>query len=789
MSFPKPSHGVQVLLAVLIAGVGIPAVLWLVMSGSLHGTRSAPVSVGASTPAQFIGSAGCRECHEAEFNAWRGSHHDLAMQPADESTVLGDFGDVTFEHRGVTTRFFRRGGAFMVETQGADGDWHEYEVGYTFGVTPLQQYLIGFPDGRYQALTVAWDSRPAAQGGQRWFHLYPNEDIPPGDELHWTAPAHNWNFACAECHSTDLRKNYDLAADTYATTWSEINVGCESCHGPGSRHAEIANAAAEGEGNAYSADQGLVVQLRKPGQWRREAGASVAALVQVPRGASEVESCARCHSRRTELTDNYEYGKPLSETHRVQLLNDPYYFPDGQIRDEVYVYASFRQSRMYDMGVTCGDCHDPHSLKLRTTGNAMCTTCHAPEVYDVVEHHYHEMGTDGAQCVECHMPTRTYMVVDPRLDHSMRVPRPDLSVALGVPNACNQCHTDESPEWAARAIVDWYGDLRKPGFQTYAPALQAARDGAAGAGDRLAALAMDEAVPTIARATALSEMTPYLDGSTLPAIKAGLGAPDPLMRRAAVEALEGVDVAIRSEILTPLLRDPVRSVRIAAASALSDIVPGTLEGVEREALQDGFDEYVESERFNADRAEHWVNLAGFHFRQGDAPQAERDYAEAARRNPRFTPIYANQADMYRALGRDADGERVLLAGLGVLPESATLHHSLGLLYVRTGRTSEAMSELATAYRLAPESARFGYVYGIGLDSIGQTDRAIGVWEDVFARFPNDQNVVQSLAVTLARAGDAERALPYAERLLALVPGDPGVAQFVEALRRELARSR
>jgi len=747
------------------------------------------VCAGSGDAPGYVGSDACRGCHEAEYGAWQGSHHDLAMQPANAGTVLGDFDGAIFEHRGVTTRFFRRDGRYLVEAQGADGAQHEYEVAYTFGVTPLQQYLIGFPDGRYQALTVAWDTRPKAQGGQRWFHLYPNEEIPPGDELHWTAPAHNWNFACAECHSTRLRKHYDAVADTYATTWSEIDVACEACHGPGARHVAVAEAVAQGGGD-YPADHALVVALAGAGEWTREPGRHDARLVRRAEGAPEIEACGRCHARRSQLSEDYVHGRPLGDTHRVQLLTEGYYHPDGQVLDEVYVYGSFRQSRMHAAGVTCSDCHEPHSLKLRAEGNAVCTACHAPANYDSPAHHHHAAGSAGAQCAECHMPSRTYMVVDPRRDHSMRIPRPDLSAALGVPNACSQCHVGRSDQWSIDALDKWYGKDRKPGYQRYARALQTAREGGAGAGDGLTALALDESAPTIARATALQEMARFLEQASLPAIQAGLASVDPLMRRAAVETLQNVDAAARLRLVAPLLRDPVRDVRLAAASALADVRPADVADPDfRTALEKAFDEYLAAERLNADRAEHWVNLAGFYFRQGQVEEAEASYTQAHRRNARLVPAYVNQADMYRALGREDDGERILRDGLKAVPEAAAIHHALGLLLIRSGRPEAAIQSLARAYRLGPQNPRLGYVYGIALENAGELDQAIEVWDAVIRRHPNDRETLNVLTMTLYQAGQYERALVHADHLAALSPDDQAWKLVVNRIRQALGRKR
>jgi hypothetical protein len=220
---------------VVAALVGIGVSLQFLTGGSI----TAPFTADRSKPveaATFVGSETCAVCHQAETQLWRGSQHKLAMDHATDKSVLGDFNDAMFEYYGVHSRFFRRDGKFLVETDGPDGKLATFEIKYTFGVDPLQQYLVEFPDGRLQALSLAWDSRPTDKGGQRWFHLYPDEDIRYDDVLHWTKLNQNWNFMCAECHSTGVRKNYDAASDRFATTWAEISVGCETCHGEGSRH-------------------------------------------------------------------------------------------------------------------------------------------------------------------------------------------------------------------------------------------------------------------------------------------------------------------------------------------------------------------------------------------------------------------------------------------------------------------------------------------------------------------------------------------------------------------------
>lgn len=433
------------------------------------------------------------------------------MQKASGATVLGDFNAATFEHSGVTTTFSRSGDKFMVRTDGPDGALHDYEAAYTFGVYPLQQYLIAMPGGRYQALGIAWDSRPKDQGGQRWFHLYPDQKLAAGDRLHWTGRDQTWNYMCADCHSTDLRKNYDLSANAYSTTWSDIDVSCEACHGPGSRH--VAWAETRASAPALNEDQrkGLVAWLKATdqGRWEMNPATGIARRTEPRSSSAELEVCAGCHARRATIAPETGAGTAFLDAHLPALLEPGLYHADGQIDGEVFEYGSFLQSRMYHAGVTCTDCHAPHSLTLRAEGNALCSQCHLPAKFDVAEHHHHEPGSTGAQCVSCHMPAKTYMVVHERRDHSFRVPRPDLSATIGTPNTCNQCHADKTAAWAAQQVASWYpaGRQNRPHYGT---ALHAGRTGAAGAERLLDDLIADPDQPAIARASGKRR-----DGDTL----------------------------------------------------------------------------------------------------------------------------------------------------------------------------------------------------------------------------------------------------------------------------------
>jgi len=727
--------------------------------------------------AAFVGRTACAECHAPQDSAWRGSHHDLAMQEAREATVLGDFGGATYTYNGVTSTFSRRGDRFNVRTDGPDGRLQDYEVAYTFGVYPLQQYLIALPGGRYQALSLAWDARQGAQGGQRWFHLYPGERVDHRDVLHWTRSSQNWNTRCAECHSTNLKKGYDPRTQRYRTTWSELNVSCEACHGPGSRHVAWAR---RGGGGDADPDLGLVARLgeREPARWVFDSRTGIARRDPPRSSRVEVETCGRCHARRGVISEEYIVGRPLANTHRVSLLEAGLYQADGQILDEVYEYGSFLQSRMYARGVTCSDCHDPHRPTIVGSPDAVCGRCHLRERFYQRTHHFHQPGTRGASCVACHMPGRAYMVVDVRRDHSFRVPRPDLSVTLGTPNACTGCHADRGAAWAAAAVRRWYGRTRSGGMRPhYGEALHAGRTGRPDAERALARLAEDGAQPGIVRGSALELLGRYLSPASLPVVEAALHDPDPLVRLGALAPLDRLDPGRRHRLAIPLLGDSIRTVRIAAARAVAPEADG-LAGADRVAFERAFAEFRADQTLNADRPEAHLNLGIVHALRGEPDDARREYETALRLEPDFVPTYVNLADLHRQQGRDDEGERVLREGLARQPRAADLHYALGLLLVRCQRLAEALPALREAATLRLDEPRYAYAYGLALQSAGRLAQADEVLREAVRRFPGDRELLSALVFVSRERGDRAAAIEYARRLVALVPEDPGARQLL-----------
>lgn len=736
-------------------------------------------SAGEVAP-QYVGRAACAPCHGEEDARWKGSHHDLAMQEATDETVLGDFNDVSFEQFGVVSRFYRKDVKFMVRTEGPDGALQDYPIKYTFGVFPLQQYLIEFPGGRLQALDIGWDSRPKEQGGQQWIHLHPADAVRHDDVLFWTGQNLNWNYMCADCHSTNLRKGYDARSDSYHTTWSEIDVSCEACHGPGSQHVVWAEAKDKGE-NLDIPDMGLTVLLdeRAGVAWQIDPATGKAQRSAPRKTTKEIQVCARCHSRRSQMTDEAFAGQPYLDAFRPSLLTEGLYYPDGQIQDEVYVWGSLMQSKMYAAGITCSDCHDPHAATVRLPGDIVCYQCHMPDPYATKKHHFHEEGTVGASCVECHMPPTNYMVVDARHDHSFRIPRPDQSVAMGTPNACNKCHADKTPQWAAEQVAAWYGKTPE-GYQHYAPALHAARARLPGASRLLQEIAADAGQPPIARATALQELGAYPDKAMLTQVQQGLAAEDPLERLGALGALESLGPAQRV-LAVSLLWDDLKAVRIEAARLLAVIPPDRLPEQVRGKLAQGIDEYIAVQEFNAERPEAQVSLGTLYADQGRNQDAELAYRKAIELQPKFIPAYVNMAHLLSGLGREQEADGFLRRGLELNPESADLEHALGLSLVRQKRLDEAAAALAKAAELAPENARYGYVYAVALQSTGKLEQAIQVLEDAYRRHPGDADTLVALVTFSRDAGHLEEARQYAQALHELVPDNPAVDQLLQEL--------
>ena len=715
----------------------------------------------ASGTADYVGSEACGKCHEAEHHDWLGSHHEQAMQVANRSTVRGDFEGAIARYFSETVRFERRSEEFFVTALDADGNEREFPVRYTFGAVPLQQYLVETEPGRLQAFPFAWDTRDKREGGQRWFHLQPEEYIAPGHPLHWTGSEFNWNNGCADCHSTRLRKGYDRKTRRYATSFEEVSVGCEACHGPGSQHVAAVKEGREQEAGFFS--------RALPGQgtrvWKLEPGRDIAVLAfHAP--SDELTTCAPCHSRRADLGDD---ALDFHDRYRLAALDELLYFDDGQIKDEVYVFGSFLQSKMYAAGVVCSDCHEPHTGTLRAEDNALCTRCHKASVYDRTSHTLHASGALGSLCTECHMPKRTYMVIDDRGDHRFEVPRPALSARIGAPDPCTTCHSDKSPAWAERQIGRRFASRSDHPF---AEALHAARSQSPGAEPLLIELVANGTAPALARASALLELR-TLRSRALPALLMRASTdPSPIVRRSVAVAARALPNDLRPALTTALLSDPVRSVRIEAAATLLEIDRRAWKSSDRRAFELAAAEYEAARSFGSDRGDGLVDLAHLAFVDRNPTKAEAILREALAVDPTFTAAHVNLADLYRELGRQEDSEEVLREALDVAADRATIEHALGLALVRLQRHDEALGHLRRAHTLRPEAVRFGYVLAIATFDRGRTSESLAVLRALHERYPANVEVLMLLSTYSGELGRDRDAARFAAKLTALGVSPP-----------------
>lgn len=695
------------------------------------------------------------------------------MDPATEETVVDPaaFDDVEFTHFGVTSKFSRRDGKFFVTTDGEDGKLQTHEIKYVFGVDPLQQYMVEFPDkktvvapdgskvelpaGRIQCLSIAWDTHRS-----RWFHLYPKQQIPAGDWLHWTGGGQNWNYMCADCHSTNLQKNFDVAANAYHTSWTEIDVGCEACHGPASEHLARAESS---------------LGFNDPRHFHSYA------LNRLKGGSSlgEIETCAPCHSRRRIVHGEYVHGRPYNDFYEVEKLDGNLYFADGQIKEELYEYGSFLQSRMFRENVRCSNCHDPHSLKPKFAGNALCTQCHVVAKYDTPAHHHHELNSTGSKCVECHMPERTYMEVDPRRDHSIRVPRPDLTAKLGAPNACAQCHDAIGKEKSNLAfsndklisvVESWYPNSPYRKRPHFGEILEAGKQGKADAAEALCDLARPRPVDTsdqravavgpIVRASAVALLAAYPSEITRDALRRALKDDDPLVRTAAVRAIAAGrdEVRIFSKELIEKLDDPLRDVRTEAANALTQLPRTDLSVEQRMRFEEVFVEWEIGQMATADASATNATLGNAYVRMLNSSdlstntaereairlwgtKAEQAYKRALAIDPLNVQAMLPYSKFLDIVNRDAEAEAWLKRALDALPHLpdavegrsqfiADVHYELGWLLFRDpsgARIADAANFFKQSLDAEPNNPQAWQYYGmalLGLNRFGEAEEAL-----------------------------------------------------------------
>jgi tetratricopeptide (TPR) repeat protein len=726
--------------------------------------------------AQYVGRESCKECHIGEYNDWAESHHDRAMDIANDSTVLGDFSGKVIKSQGHTHKMYKRDNRFYVYTDGEDGKMHEFEVKYVFGFTPLQQYLVEFDKGRLQTLPLTWNTLDST-----WYHMadsiYKGEKIDHTNWLHWTNQAQNWNGMCAECHSTNVVKGYDPETDSYHTTFSEIDVSCEACHGPGSRHVEWANLP------EYSREDyinyGLEVKTSDIDN------------------KQYVDLCARCHSRKSSLGDFDPSASGIYDNLIPDLPAEPSWHIDGQIKEEDYVYASFLQSKMYQREVQCNDCHNVHSGERLFEGNKLCFQCHRQDIYDTFDHHHHKRAGEpgeavtsvagikfdvgsGTECINCHMHGQYYMGVDYRNDHSFRIPRPDLSIKHGTPNSCNQCHADKSSEWSESYITQWFGKRRRYHYsEAFADAPQRKPETAV----RLKTIIENDLYPPNVRSLAIENFGTYFPDSMAPVLDNYLSYLNPSFRLSAMRTIQQQNDENIDRLLNGL-SDATKALRTEAAQRLMQVEGDPVPPRYKEAYRKALEEYKKVLFYNADFPTGKINMANFYFNQNKLAEAEKYFKVALSQDSALYFVKLNLAYLYNRKGQNDRAKELFREYIALMPNDADALYSYGLLLTEMGEYKESLSTLLKVREMSPTRPRVNHNIAMMYDFMKEKSKAerffkaeISVVDDLnsrleLLRFYLDNNMQM-------------KAFNFGKEILKNFPDAEQVKQVVEELGQSL----
>ena len=613
----------------------------------------------------------CAACHQEQYQQWVSSDHAWSARPVLPQDAEA-FRSQSLTAHGSTLSFTQTAQGDLMITDRTSGQNHP--VRYVVGRIPLVQYMVPGKDGGMQAPSAAWDPEKC-----EWFDLFEQDarlsaeglaHREAGDWGHWLGRGMNWDSQCAWCHMSGFRKNYNAENDTYAATHVEPGVTCIQCH-------KLAD--------KPDADDGCLVAKHE----------------RKLTPAQDHDNCATCHARREEFDDTFCVGDRFDDHFRLELpLIPSVFWPTGMQRDEVYCETGFRLSRMGAAGVTCIDCHDPHTgqLKLPQEDNSLCLRCHSngTEVNGIVAPYSegapkglcppHSM---GGRCVECHMPTSNYMARDPRRDHSMTIPNPALSAELSIPNSCTMCHKDKDDAWAAAELerVLSPGDMKK--VQRDAPRTRAVHAATLGKGNTADLLAAYRAEPTPAwRATLLELLARQQPSAQIAALaREAMHDPSPMVRAAAAKALP-------SEA-AELLHDPVRLVRHAAAWAILPVSPRALEG------SPALEEIKATALHQADQPAGAMQLAVLAASEHNTAEACRQYERAISLDPASPVPYMDYAVYLARQNKPLAALQQMLACTKVAPQNAEAQYRLGLILAEIGQYPAALTSFERAVQADP----------------------------------------------------------------------------------------
>jgi len=673
----------------------------------------------------------CRTCHEDIYEAWRYSHHAFANRPVDSEKDERAFEPPSsLKHGSFESQFEKIDGRYGIVTTGNDAVERRYFPEMVLAHEPLRQFLVPFPGGRWQVTDLAWDPHK-----KEWFNVFGAEDRQPDEWGFWANRGMNWNAQCAYCHMTSFRKGYKLATDSYESTWAAQGIDCRQCHGAMRNHIE---------------------EVKKPEYHPPIKPASVS-----------MDTCASCHSRREDLTGDFKAGENYHDHFRLSLpVHESLYYPDGQIRDEVFVFGSFQLSKMSQAGVTCLDCHNAHSgsLILPAENNSLCMRCHQSPglmnatVIEPLKHSRHKDNSAGNRCVECHMPQTTYMQRDPRRDHGFLIPDPLLTREIGIPNACTRCHSDQTVDWAVEWTDRWYGEKMNRPERERTRIVARAYHGDTEIIESLLALIEKETNPAW-EATLLTLTAPWIPDERVKTIaQKSLDNDSPLVRSAAVRTLSLAgdnDARLRE-----MIKDPVRMVRLDAAWALREHIDAD-QPVYRELKQ-----YLD---YNSDQPAGASLQGQFAYAQGRFDLAESWFRKSIKWDSHAAPLHENLAFLLNARGKREEAIEALQQAQELQPDDANYPFMIALIYADLGNLKQTESMLIKAVEVEPEFARAWYNLSLVYAQQNRLDAAITAIESAERLEPEAPDHPFVKATLFYRQGKIDEAIQAAEKALEINP--------------------
>jgi tetratricopeptide (TPR) repeat protein len=689
----------------------------------------------------FSGSGSCIQCHEQFYELWSTSHHGKAMQPVNGLflTTENITNSEVFTLEGKTYQITIEDSALvMIET--SEGKSQKYDLVWALGGKNVFYFLTAMENGKLQTVPLAYDLKTHGWYNNPESAVRHFPEGTPDEALPWRDRMYTFNTSCYSCHVSQLSNNFELASDSYQTTWKEPGINCETCHGPSAEHVRVCMEA--GEGNIPDDLKIIVTSTFTPEQHNA--------------------SCAPCHAKMQPITPSFMPGDRYFDNYDLTTLENSDFYPDGRDLGENYTYTSWMMNSCASKSdLHCVTCHTSSGRdRFASNPNDACLSCHREKVEDVQSHSLHPAGSEGAVCINCHMPKTEFgrMV---RSDHSFRPPMPEATLQFESPNACNICHTDKSPAWANQIVKKRANGNYQDETIYWAQLIKEARAGDWKRLDEMLAIMAENNMNEVVIASFIRLLTNCEDEKKWDVVIATMqSASSPLVKAAAAASLTGNTTEKARVALLKAASDEIRLVRVSSAISLSGFAGNRFNPQESELVEKATEEYIHSLVTRPDDWSSHYNEGIFHQNKGDVMKALTSYETAARLYPASLMPLINSSVLHSYTGNPLKAEENLRIALQYDPTSEAANLNLGLLLAETGKLQEAEKALLAALHANPQQAVAAYNLSV---IVSQNDMEKAVQ---YAKIAADARVEEpKYAYTLAyyqlrngQQGDAEKTL-------------------------------